>query len=153
MNIFVLDYDPATCARFHCDKHVVKMILESAQLLSTACSIRGIWDSSFMYKPTHTRHPCTLWAGASDSNFAWLRSLGLSLCVEYTRRYRRRHKTQSVIERMPQFEFAIPDCFALAMPERYKTSDAVESYREYYRGDKADIATYHYSETPEFMRN
>ncbi len=69
MNIFALDTDPVTCAQYHCDKHVIKMILESVQMLSTTCSILG---AEAPYKPTHANHPCTKWVRESWENFGWL---------------------------------------------------------------------------------
>jgi hypothetical protein len=73
MNIFILDEIPEKCARYHCDAHVIKMILESAQMLSTTVRLSGI-DRG--YKITHQNHPCTLWTGESLSNWQWLRELG-----------------------------------------------------------------------------
>ena len=69
MNIFVLDSDPKVAATMLCDKHVVKMILESAQMLSTVAHTNGHIPR---YRPTHSKHPCTLWAGESKSNWQWL---------------------------------------------------------------------------------
>jgi hypothetical protein len=66
INIFVLDLDIPTCAAYHADQHVIKMVLESAQMLCTVLSGYGV---ATPYKPTHARHPCTLWAGASLANW------------------------------------------------------------------------------------
>ena len=95
MNIFVLDRDPKIAATMLCDKHVVKMIVETAQMLCTAASKLG---HDVPYKPTHAKHPCTLWVGESKSNWNWLLDHGLEMCSEYTLRYNRTHKTQAVIE-------------------------------------------------------
>lgn len=139
MNIFLLSLCPIEAARMQCDKHVVKMIVESAQMLSTI--VGG------QYKPTHRDHPCTVWAGKSVENFEWLVAHGLALCDEYTFRYGRRHKTQDVLEHIS----LLPDTyikplgkigltpFALAMPDEFKTEDPVESYRAYYHS-KASFA-------------
>ena len=62
MNIFKLDATPELCAQVHCDKHVSKMILESAQML---CTVFWSNNQTAPYKPVHAKHPCTLWAGAS----------------------------------------------------------------------------------------
>ena len=72
MNIFVLDEDVEKCAEYHCDKHVIKMILESAQMMSAVVRLNG-HDTG--YKLTHKNHPCTIWARKSLSNYIWLKSL------------------------------------------------------------------------------
>lgn len=69
MNIFVLDEDIEKCARYHCDQHVIKMILESAQMLCTALNKKG---HSTPYRSTHSNHPCVLWVEQSHDNFCWL---------------------------------------------------------------------------------
>jgi Pyrimidine dimer DNA glycosylase len=80
MNIFALDPDPAIAASMHCDQHLHKMILESAQIVSTV-----LWDRVSpmvrlgLYKPTHINHPCTLWAAKSDANLWWLIQLAHNL--------------------------------------------------------------------------
>ena len=76
MNIFVLDDDIRTCARYHCDQHVVKMILESAQLLCTALNKQGFRTP---YRSTHVKHPCVLWLEQSYDNFLWLKALAMEL--------------------------------------------------------------------------
>lgn len=68
MNIFVLDSDPEIAAKYHTDKHVIKMILESAQMMSTVVRYVGL-DAG--YKSTHLNHPCTIWARTSLSNWLW----------------------------------------------------------------------------------
>ncbi len=146
MNIFVLDEDPTIAAQYHCDKHVVKMVLETAQILSTV-SGRG-------YKPTHVNHPCTVWARESKANYQWLYDLGVALGKEYTHRYRRKHKSSFVIaeqwpcEDLPSGELTP---FALAMPDEYKVDCPVESYRAYYRGEKAAMLTYKHREVPSWL--
>ena len=62
MNIFALDIDVQKAAEYHCDKHVVKMILESAQMISTVFD-KYDEHQSYMLKPCFQNHPCTLWAG------------------------------------------------------------------------------------------
>lgn len=73
MNIFYLDKDPKLCAQYHCDKHVVKMILESAQLLCTAVN-EAAGKEVAPYKSTHVNHPCSIWSwsGIDDLNTAEL---------------------------------------------------------------------------------
>ena len=97
MNIFFLDYDTAKCAKYHCDKHVVKMVLETAQLL---CGVHHMCDNvknQAPYKLSHKNHPCAIWTRESLSNYLYLCDLGLELCKEYTYLYGKRHKSQDVI--------------------------------------------------------
>ncbi len=133
MNIFVLDNDPRIAAQAHADKHVVKMILESAQMLSTALG-QG-------YKPTHKNHPCTLWTAQSQDNAEWVYELACHLNEEYKKRYKHTtsHKSWDVIRHYhnAQARRVLPNqgltAFAQAMPDEYKSDDAVQSYRAYYR--------------------
>jgi len=85
----------------HCDKHVVKMLLECLQILYTALSLRGCavtaplvlpsGETRAPYKPTHARHPCVLWAAGCQTHFAWVVRLARALSAEYTRRYGKQH--------------------------------------------------------------
>jgi len=155
MNIFILDTDVVKCAEYHVDKHCIKMILETTQLLNNA-SLAHNPDYDPVYKQTHQKHPASLWAQSSQQNFDWLNSLGLSLCDEYTYRYKKRHKCQALLEAFSSgsSRLKIPSQgltpFALCMPDQYKVSDAVESYRNYYRAEKAYIAKWTGRETPEW---
>lgn len=140
MNIFVLDLDQKKCARYHADRHVVKMILESAQLLSTAVRISGI-DAG--YKITHQNHPCALWTRESLANWWWLKDLARELNEEYRFRFGREknHKSWEVIAALP--EPALPDVgltpFAQAMPEAYRHNNPVTAYRQYYLNEKTHL--------------
>jgi len=120
VNIFVLNENPILAARDHCDKHVVKMILESAQMLCAAhwlgwqkmlkppvdeLSRRELhaWLSEHVdprlvppWKMTHVSHPCTQWAQRCWGNYMWLSLHGLELCREYERRYGKEHKSLEV---------------------------------------------------------
>jgi hypothetical protein len=151
MNIFYLCRDVKKCAMYHCDRHVVKMILETCQLLCTAIWLAG---GQAHCKPTHKNHPSAIWARTNKENWIWLRSLGLALCEEYTFRYGKTHKLQSVIEDLkvpdiPDGDFIEP---FLAMPEEYKTEDALESYRKYYFYGKAHLHSWKKREVPEFIQ-
>lgn len=88
MNIFVTDRDPYLAAQALDNRRLVKMVLETAQILSTV-----MWDTDDWgpYRPTHRNHPCTRWAGESLSNYAWLLEHFAALCTEYTHRYGRVH--------------------------------------------------------------
>ena len=130
MNIFVLDSHPAVAATAHCDKHVPKMVLESAQMLSTV--LGG------PYKPTHANHPCTKWVAESRANADWLWLLADALNLEYKERFDhiKDHKSWTVIEPLWRDIKKLPNrgmtLFALAMPDEFKDDDAVTAYRAYY---------------------
>ena len=130
MNIFVLHADPQIAAQHHCDKHVVKMILETAQML---CSAQHRYGSPAPYKAAYVNHPCTKWAGDSKANYLWLVALGLALGKEYTERYGKIHKSIAVIQQVATPPDSMPDAglttFAQAMPEQYKDYDPVTAYR------------------------
>jgi hypothetical protein len=142
MNIFVLDLDIRKCARYHCDQHVAKMILESAQIACTALNKKGFKTP---YKSTHAKHPCVEWAGASFSNLQWLLKLARALNREYRYRYRtsKDHRSVSVLDRIRGMEFesiGLTD-FPQAMPEQYKVpGDPVQAYRNFYVGEKLKFA-------------
>jgi hypothetical protein len=154
MNIFLLDWDVKKCAQYHCDKHVVKMILETAQLL---CGVHHTTNSTNQvpYKLSHKNHPCSIWARESITNYLYLCELGLELCEEYTYRYGKRHKSQDVIEWCVTNKAQICDKGltkpALAMPDEYKVEDVIQSYRNYYNGAKSDFAIWKNRETPEWF--
>jgi hypothetical protein len=158
MNVFVLDTDVVKCAQYHLDKHCVKMILESTQLLNNALIIN---DPKYqpIYRATHLKHPCSIWTSKSRDNFDWLLSLGLALCDEYSYRYEKIHKCQPIIEafQLGKSRYCIPSIgltfFAKCMPDQYKVEDTVTSYRNYYRGDKAYIAKWTKRSRPEWWNN
>lgn len=143
MNIFFLDRDVKKCAQYHCDKHVVKMILESAQLLCSAHHMTDQVTDQVPYKLSHKNHPCSIWVRDSLSHYLYLCELGLELCKEYSHRYGKRHKSQEVIEwcltnkvKISDKGFSDPP---KAMPDEYKVNDVVESYRNYYKGAKMEF--------------
>jgi len=150
MNIFLLDNDIEQCAKYHCDQHVGKMILESAQLLCTALNQRGFTTP---YRSTHVRHPCTLWVGDSLDNFQWLVRLSYALNDEYCWRYdkKKNHASIAVVKQIEDAEFPSLGLtpFAQAMPLQYKDrDDAVAAYRRFYCGEKSAFATWTKRETP-----
>jgi hypothetical protein len=163
MNIFFLDENPTLSAQYHVDKHVVKMILETAQLL---CSVHHVTDQEptkyrpstvqVPYKLSHKNHPCAIWARHSLSNYLYLCELGLELGKEYTYRYGKKHKSIEVIEwcivnkpNIPDIGFTTP---AMAMPDEYKVDSVVESYRNYYMGAKISLASWKNREKPFWFR-
>ena len=146
MNIFVLDKNPITAAQQQCDKHVVKMILESAQMLSTAHRILDgdePADKFGLYKKSHTNHPCSIWVRESNNNYRWLWIHMMALGEEYTHRYGKTHKSITKLGKLlERFPLNIPrgqmTKFKLAMaqyPECMK-EDPIESYRLYYQTKK-----------------
>lgn len=140
MNIFYLHSIPQIAAIYHCDKHVVKMIIETAQLLATAHHELGNGDK-VTYKPTHKNHPSAVWARSSRLHYMYLVTLGLSLCKEYTKRYGKEHSVEKYFRtelnaHPPSLVFSgwsdPPQC----MPDECKTKDTVQAYRQYYRHKK-----------------
>jgi hypothetical protein len=149
VNIFILDHDVKRCAQAHNDKHVVKMILETAQLLSTVHWQTG---GQAPYKQTHVNHPCSVWARESLANYMWLCELGLELCKEYTHRYGKVHKSEEIIryltEYLPPLSNKGMTPFAQAMPNECKANDAVTAYRKYYIQEKGGMAKWSKRERP-----
>jgi len=173
MNIFVVDTDPVESARSLFDKHIVKMPLESAQLLSTNHRVLDgretrtpknrrtyVFDDdreSILYKATMMNHPCTVWTRTTLGNYKWLCAHGLELCLEYTRRYKKIHASQKVIQWCIDNEptnivkSSEVTKFALAMPEEYKEDNIINSYRKYYFFAKKNIASWKYSKIPSWF--
>ncbi len=153
MNIFFLDADTKKCAEYHVDKHVVKMAVESTQILCSAYYFTGEAEFS-PYKLTHGNHPCCVWARTSLSNWLWLKSLALSLCAEYTYRYGKVHKCEAVINSLktpalPDIGFTKVVC---AMDEEYIISDdPIVNYRNYYKYGKSHLLNYKGRNPPEWL--
>lgn len=148
MNIFYLDSNPKIAAQAMTNKHVVKMILESAQLLSTAHHLIDgdqATDKDLLYKPTHHNHPSAVWVRQSALHYLWLYEHFMALCNEYTERYGKIHATFTKLamplanfpKNIVYVDFVQPPC---AMPDQYKVSnDSVTSYRNYYIGEKLKL--------------
>lgn len=167
MNLFVLDKDPVVAAQLQCNAHVVKMVVESAQMLSTAHrmldghSIRAssksgktqvkVWlhpdpdMDSVLYKAVHSAHPCTVWTMASSANYDWHYRHFVALCDEFTHRYGKVHLTDTLLrEKLASLPKNIKSGpltpFALAMksnPECMFPDDPVKSYRMFYQTKQA----------------
>ena len=176
MNIFALSTDPIQSAEMMCDKHVVKMIIETAQLLSTAHRIldgeeyvdrtangrrikRWLHPNSNMestlYKASHINHPSAVWARKSNNNYNWLYCHFDALCREYTYRYGKIHLTEEKlldILKNPPDNIAIGHLTELpqAMPDKYKGVYYVDAYRRYYVGDKIGFAKWTRRDTPDW---
>lgn len=132
MNIFLLDRNPTKAAAQYHNKHVVKMVLETAQLLCSAHE-----PGMAPYKRTHYYHPCAQWTRTSLQNYFWLVDLGKAIAAEYTKRYGKRHKSEDVIDWCEEnIPLTIPDGvlteFPQCMPDAFKKDDSVEAYRAYY---------------------
>lgn len=154
MNIFYLDSDPKKCSEYHNNKHCIKQILETSQLL---CSVHWMLNQEAPYKLTHKNHPCSIWARTSLSNYLWLCELGLELCDEYKFRYGKTHKCKSILEwclinkpNLIDIGFTEPP---KAMPEEYKVNSVIESYRNYYVGAKSSFCVWKGREIPEWYQN
>lgn len=155
MNVFVLDLDHRLNAQWHVDRHVVKMPLELAQILCTVHHANGTLDVP--YRATHRRHPCVQWAGASRDNYSWALALGIELCTEYTFRYGKVHGCQRVLswcaDNQPAQEACAMTPFFLAMPDEYKATCPVLSYRNYYIGAKSHLFRWTRRDVPGWLHN
>jgi hypothetical protein len=162
MNIFYLSHRPSRCARWHCDKHVVKMILETAQLLYTAHWFLAAAANTlpdFSTAPTlatnssqhgylsirNPRHPCAIWTRESVANYKWLCELGMALCEEFTHRFGGTHSCEEHIywlhanppPTIPRKGWTIP---AQAMPDEYRRpGNSIRAYRAYYKLNKGEV--------------
>lgn len=153
MNIFYLDSDPRLCAKYHCDKHVVKMIIEYAQMLSTAHRVLDGVDSDVLYKATHVNHPSNIWVRSAKQHYNWLYTLFIELSMEYTARYNKAHKTFSKLNKIlnrppkniPASPFSEPP---LAMPDECKLGDVINSYRNFYKLKKVRFAKWKNGNVP-----
>jgi hypothetical protein len=150
MNIFILDQDIERCAQYHNDKHVVKMILESAQLLCTAHHELG---GTAPYKSTHKNHPCAKWVRESAQNYEWLFNLMMALNEEFKYRFDKDQDHLSVIKlrnMAPPLELQYTGLtpFAQAMPEDCRDEDPVLAYRKYYMNHKQHLASWKKRGTP-----
>jgi hypothetical protein len=178
VNIFYLDHDIRKCAEMHNDKHVVKMILEYAQLLSTAhrvldgVLIDGVSNSGrkrkqyilnseldkVFYSATHINHPSAVWVRQSIPNYMWLAEMLEVLCGEYTYRYGKVHKVErdglmqalknNFPKNLPDAPFTEP---TPAMPDDLKVKgDSIKSYRNYYIKNKTHLANWKKRTIPEW---
>ena len=143
MNIFVTDPDPVKSAQVLPDKHIVKMPLETCQMLAIVASEE--WGHSFGKLPkidgtsyktkkgAFRNHPCTIWA---QNNYRWLIAHGLALCAEYTHRYNKVHSCQSTIEYADNLfphDDDFPTTFTRAMPEEFKFDTSIDTFTAYKR--------------------
>ena len=177
MNIFYLHKDPEISAKMHCDKHVVKMIIEYAQLMSTAHRIldgdeyegktkigRRIrrWKhpnkniENTIYKASHINHPSAVWVRESVANYIWLYKLFEKLCDEYTFRYGKVHSTDALLRDLlisPPKKIKDGGLTKMpqAMPDHCKKPDSVDAYRTYYIQEKKRFAKWTKRDVPEWF--
>ena len=181
MNLFVLDTDPVEAARLQCDKHIVKMIVESAQMLSTAhrmldgvqttrSSVSGkrtvkYWQLSgesedILYKAVHTGHPCTIWTMRSNNNYNWHYVHFCALCDEFKYRYGKTHATdiklRDILKSPPR---NIPVGYLTNQPLAMQSNpecmldDIVKSYRAFYQTKQAKFKmTWTKRDVPEWFQ-
>lgn len=155
MNIFAIDNDPIIAANL-VDKHIVKMPLETAQILCTVAQLRGFVAP---YKITHSKHPAIIWTEKSSANWNWLCEHGIALCQNYTLSYHKIHKCEKIIrdlqnrtieiwqENLPSYKHTE---FVKCMPDLCKVDDPVISYRNYYRYAKSYFAKWTNRTQPEW---
>jgi len=164
MNLFFLHIDPKKCAEQHCDKHVVKMVLEIVQMLYTSHHVSKTILPDFAYKVSHIKHPTSIWIRRCYENYSYAVSVAKYLSIEYTYRYHKIHSCQKHIEWlsviMPifreepynvttqlsynkYFESIGMTPVPLAMPDECKLhplSDTIKNYRNYYNLKKQRFA-------------
>ena len=166
MNIFYLHKDPREAARLQYNKHVVKMILESAQMLSTAHRVLDgdkYADKNGLYKKAHVNHPSSIWVRCSYQQYKWLYDHMVALMEEYTYRYGKHHATERLKVPLSEYPKAIPvsglvlgafHCTAgfddppQCMPKACKGEDTVLAYQNYYIIEKSGFARWTKRETP-----
>lgn len=152
MNIFFLHPEPKICAQMACDKHVVKMTLETAQILSNVHP-----ESLAPYRQTHINHPCCIWARETDKQYAWLLRYGINLGLEFHYRFNKHHASFKIIKQIarlgtshikfPGFNFknppqvVPPDCQVKQAPGGTQ-NPTVYAYRAHYIRNCADFATW-----------
>jgi len=145
MNIFVTSQHPTESAECLPDKHIVKMPLETCQMLSIVCSDK--WGHSYGTIPkadgnpyatdkgAFRNHPCTKWANETVENSRWLLAHGIALCEEYFNRYGKCHtcfKTLLVADEIiPYVKWDNHTPFVRAMPEEYKFDDSIDTLTAY----------------------
>jgi hypothetical protein len=168
MNLFILSLIQREIAQYMMDKHVSKILLEAVQMLCSAKRILDPDDAAVndrIYKLAHKNHPVTIWCRKSRANYIWTLDLIEELHNEWRFRYghpaTKMHKSYltAIIlkENIPdddRFEMSGLTPFALAMPDEYKSDDAVASYRRYYMSEeKRRIASWNKRrEKPEWYK-
>lgn len=155
MNIFYLDNDQTLCAQYHTDKHVVKMNLEYAQLLSGAHRLLDDIQGDSIYKLTHKNHPSAIWTRTSKQNYEWLFDLWIELMKEYEYRYSKIHASARLIPYLINPPMNILDKGFTeplqAVPDEYKSDSSISTYRLYYNKDKRHLFNWKHRDIPHFI--
>lgn len=133
MNIFVVDSNPSICAQYLDDKRVVKMVLETCQLLNNATVIlHKVPDGAIDYKLTHMHHPCTLWAAECQANYDWLVEYFDFLCSEYALRYQKEHKCRQYLANFQEYASlitSVPEHFVNCTTNHKHIANVFEAYK------------------------
>ena len=175
MNLFVLSEDVKENAQMHCDEHVVKMILEAAQMMCTCLQIDKMFGHcvprnltkteladlrSFAavteewYKPNHVNHPLSVWVRSDIRHYRYMREYALALFDEYKFRYGpdKKHKAATLCTVLPEPNHlpcgGEPLKWIACMPDEYKTDDVIQSYRNFYIRSKSNFASYKKNRPP-----
>lgn len=180
MNIFYLDEEVKKCAQYHCDSHVVKMITEYSQMLSTAHRyldgtmqedrssgrLKKKWIikdpnlSNLLMEAAHVNHPSTRWVRSNIKYYNYLRILLKKLLDEYDYRYGKDGKykrSREIIKLSPPKNISKAICLPvsktipLAMPIKYQQDNRVEAYREFYRKDKTTLLKWTKRDKPDWI--
>jgi hypothetical protein len=150
MNIFVVDENPDIAAKSLVDRHVVKMILESSQMLKLAHIIKGSLTGTLAWK----NHPCSIWTRDSIGNYLWLAKHNLSLCNEYTYRYNKIHKLQDfsqwLLLNVPNINKLEQTAFVEVTMGIHKQTPIL-TYRKYYIEHKCHIMTWLKRDPPNWI--
>jgi hypothetical protein len=156
MNIFYIDPNPIRAALQHVDRHICKMPIELAQMLSTAHhTVDGASAPLGIYKPSYVNHPCSVWIRETTGNYAWAYAHFQALLDEYEWRYGRIHATSRIagaLRHPPRgiklTAFTRP---AQAMPDQYRDVDSLVAYRTYYRHGKSHLHKWKDRPTPSWL--
>lgn len=134
MNVFACHPDPAVAASWLADQHVVKMVTESAQILSAALRLQG-HSGEGLFKLSHKNHPCVKTAVQDQGYFIWTARHGLALADEYTKRYGKTHASEAVLRAAIETSGVdltskmVPVEWPLAMPEEFRQVDPHAAYK------------------------
>ena len=184
MNIFIIDRNPIIAAEMLCDQHVVKMVTESVQMLSTCHRVldgkmeiapsrsgkRNVaryrlsdGRDSVLYHAVHYNHPCNTWIREDAIHYEWLSMHTVALNFEYTKRYKKTHACDSIIQYLVDVgpPLNIPNYstgsrllgnhrFVQAMPNEYKDPDPIKAYRNFYIGSKSKFARWRFTTPPKW---
>ena len=154
MNLFFLDENLEKCAQAHVDKHVVKIITEANQCMSCAYP-----KEAAPYLHSHVNHPMTTWVRHSLQNFDWTLDYCLALCKEYTFRYGKIHKGESVANWYKTLKPNIPSlgmtdpprCFGEFKDKIKLSNNVYQDYRNYYLIGKRHLFNWKNREIPEWI--